>query len=1022
MMDRERYLPSFLTEMDGYLRVLREQIQRLASPTRFGSAAETVLQTLRHLGHTIDGLSTTLDLPDFALLSLALEELARAYQATNDPVPVALAPALTYLTVHMDARLNRMSSANHLLAPDDGEQREAQRIADTIAALTPDVVPVSTTANPPFVLVSDIAQVTQKNPTETAPTMAVDDDELPALPAEIQALVDAFLQADLTNEISAIRPTGLPPTADVVQDFVVELTEDLAHMRRALVALQGDSHPHLTLRELGERAHKLKGAAYMVGMLSVGAMSDMLETLLLALRQSQAPLDASAEHWLITCVAELDTLGARIAATQADHDATAALARLHEGYARIMAAAAEPPTTKRPAVGPVGDPLLAAAPSASSAHQSSTPMTLRVEPQRLDRLMTTISNMLLNQSEMDRLQGMAASSEGEFERAITRVIDLYDRLRAERVAAISHRASRTFGNIGWDSSAPIPQSLPLPPALEQWKAQQALTPPSDMLATTSDHLDLDRYSEFDLLMAMVGEVVSDLRAVHLNLQTALNQLKRQHEHRDFLTESLQRDVLSLRLAPIAEMLPRLQLAARATALAEGKEVEWVANGADIEIDAEIFAALDEHLVQIIRNAVVHGIETPEERREAGKFDPARITITASQAGDGVTIAISDNGRGINPHRIITAAVVASAAQGTPLSQDDVRQLSPEQVLDLMFLPDVSTASEVKPNAGRGMGLPSIKRAVESVRGTITVTSTLGQGTTFHIHLPTSLGILRGVVISTGAQTYAVPVAAITRTTLLDPAAIVLTPDGARATIPDLLGGTQEMPVISLPDLLGHPEIAAQSTLALIFTVDRQEYAVAVDAIAEDRDMVVRRVPRHLRRRGVRGATITAQNDVLLILDMPEMIAQAVTAGRFGALPTPTTPPVPIVASDHILIVDDSPSIRRGIERILTDAGYQTAAARDGVDAIDQMTRALPRLLILDVEMPQLNGYELLDVIRTHAPFRDVRAIMLTSRAAPRYREHALRLGATEYLVKPVAAEQLLAAVAAALSATMPESL
>lgn len=1018
MIDRERYLPAFLTEMADYLRVLREQIQRLASPTRFGGAVETVLQTLRHLGHTIAGLTTTLDLPDFALLSLALEELAHTYQATDDPVPAALAPALTYLTVHMDARLTRMASVNHLLAPDDGELREAQRIADTIAALTPDVALLAPVAISLLDPLSDAAQGTQALPGETSQHTGEGND-VPPLPPEIQALVEAFLQADLTNEISAIRPVGLPPTADVVQDFILELTEDLAHMRRVLVALPGDSHPQLTLRELGERAHKLKGAAYMVGMLSVGAMGDMLETLLLALRQSQAPLDASAEHWLITCIAELDILRARIAATQADHDATAALARLHEGYARIMAAAAEPPTAKRPAVPPMTDSFMAASPSASPGHASLAPVTLRIEPQRLNRLMTTISNMLLNQSEMDRLQGMAATSEGEFERAIVRVINLYDRLRAERVAAISHRATRSLASGEWDVSAPAPSALPLPPALEQWKAQQALAQPAAAIATPHEQPELDRYSEFDLLMAMVGEVVSDLRSVHLSLQTALNQLKRQHEHRDFLTESLQRDVLSLRLAPISEMLPRLQLAARATAMTEGKEVEWVANGTEIEIDGEIFAALDEHLVQIIRNAVVHGIETPEERREAGKFDPARITITAERAGDGVTIAISDNGRGINPQRILLAAQLASAAHGTPLSQADARQLSPEQVLDLMFLPDVSTAEAVKPNAGRGMGLPSIKRAVESVRGVITVTNTPGQGTTFHIHLPTSLGILRGVVIHAGAHTYAVPVAAITRTALLDPAAISMTPQGARATIPDLLGGTQEMPMISLPDLLGHPEIPAQSTLALIFTVDRQEYAVAVDAIAEDRDLVVRRVPRHLRRRGVRGATITAQSDVLLILDMPEMIAQAVAAGRFGALPAVITTPLPIVASDQILIVDDSPSIRRGIERILADAGYHTATARDGVDAIDQMTRALPRLLILDVEMPQLNGYELLEVIRTHAPFREVRAIMLTSRAAPRYREHALRLGATEYLVKPVAAEQLLTAVAAALKAPTP---
>jgi chemosensory pili system protein ChpA (sensor histidine kinase/response regulator) len=979
------YFPIFAGELRGYIAELHQQELVIASPTRTGSPIESALRALQRLGHTLAGLGETVALADVALLGAALDEVMSALPSI-DPLPAArrIAVPVTYLAMHLEARLGRMQTAGDFLPPDAGEQAEAERVTRRLRDLT----------LPPAM-----------DPAATISTLSEDAAESYA--GDIQGIIDTFLQSNLSRaDISFLQSTPPAIPDDHLQLFSDEMSDDLGVLRQMLAQVTSGGNPSEALTQMSLTAHKLKGAAFMAGLPTIGALSDVLETMLIALRQGQATLNAETVRWLIEACDALEAMQTRLAVTRSEDNDTEALARLHEGYAYLMSQAI--------AAGDVHDTAPLATRAEDEAGQTTNPNLstvaphpmLRVAARRLEDVMATLGTMQINLIELARLRGDAAGSEQEIARVLARITELYDRLRAERIAAAAHGL---HGAVDPTTSSAGPRRTPVPPVLAEWLEQHRGTP-------ADDQPELEYYSEFDVLMAMVGEAVSDLRAMHLRLQTALNQTQRQQEYQDFLTETIQRDVLALRLAPLTDIVARLTLVVQATAHEEGKVVEFVAEGAENTLDSDIIAVLLDPLVQVTRNAVVHGIEPPDERAAAGKTAPARVRFHAATDGDGVVITISDNGRGINPQRLIASAMLVQTPAGPLLSPERARALSLAEAFDLMFLPDVSTAVEIRPNAGRGMGLPTVRRAIESVQGSVSVSSTPGEGTAFTFRLPPSLSSARAVTVRAGAGNYAVPLRDIRRFIAVTSDDLLTTADGVvRARVADESGATAELPAITLAALLEQDDATPGKT-ALVVARDHQEYAVIVDDVGDERDLIIRPVPRHLRRRSVRGAAITTTGAALLILDLPDLIAAALAADRFGARPPVLAAPAERRQGDYILVVDDSPSIRHGLGVMLDEMGYATQMARDGFEAIERINVAHPRLIILDVEMPQMNGYELLEVLRAHAPYHDIHAVMLTSRATAQYREHALRLGAVDYLVKPVTSEALHAAIARALLA------
>ncbi len=1016
------HLPDFVTEMRGYIADLHRQTSEMASPTRSGESAAQAVRLLRRLGHTITSLAQTLQIADIEQLGAALDEVMIARATAGPPTGAIVAP-LTRLAVYLELRVNGIERQGRFIPPTQEEEAEMRRVCAALRTYLPP--PETHAPTSAFHLLDDVA--------DWEPA-GVEFQELTDLPPESQAIVATFLRAGLSPDASASPVANDHRSPAVMETFIDELTESIEQMRVAIVRIQSPQDRRVGLQTLLELAHRLKGAAFTLMYVDVSTVTNLQESLLKPLRLGRLPLSNAVLQWLIASINALDHFLANIRVARESHDdqgSAQLMADLHEQYVDILASIS---TTR---LSPESDET---APTPVATSQPLDVPTIRVGARQVDQLLASIGGQQLNRVAMERLRAQVVTSEEDFTRVIARLHVLEERLRAERY----HRLTQIEGE-----TRRLAGDLPL-------------GGPRD-----------PREVEFEQWMAMVDEVIADLRSVDLDMRLALNQLGRQGEYHDYLTEQTQRDVLALRQVPFSEMIPRLQLVLRATAIAEQKEVSLAITGEPIEIDRDIQSILLDPLAQLVRNAIVHGIESATERSRAGKPSMAYVTLRTEHAGDMVRITIADDGRGIDPQHIVQAALQTYGPDGYPLLDPErAAQLSRAEIFDLLFIPDLTTAPSVSATAGRGMGLAAVKRAIASIRGEVTVASDLGSGTSFTLSLPISLGMLRGYAMRAGPYPYVAIADEVVALHPMHRAQVYeargkhwIRLDDAEGTPssaePDVLHRSKqrELPIIALSALIDQPMLAVEGEYLLLVRVDTHDYGIIADlfpvdqivpehpivtssdagsagAVPQATTMITRQVPNYLKRRGIRYASVTARGELMAVLDLPMLVRRAIASGQI-ARPIFTnhvldTPP----QGEHILVVDDSPSIQRGMLQILTAAGYTVEGARDGYDAWAQMRRSIPRLVLLDVEMPTIgtkhatgvppsaernfDGFAVLRLMRQHAIYQDVPVVMLTSRAASLYRDQAIALGAFEYLTKPCPTEYLLGVVSKALAGRATE--
>lgn len=396
-------------------------------------------------------------------------------------------------------------------------------------------------------------------------------------------------------------------------------------------------------------------------------------------------------------------------------------------------------------------------------------------------------------------------------------------------------------------------------------------------------------------------------------------------------------------------------------------------------------------------------------------------MNAYYVGSEVVIEIGDDGGGVNPNQLAYRAVFAGL-----LDEAAVRDMSPQEKLDLMFLPGLSRLPEAGALGGQGIGLYGVLAQLEELKGAIQVRSEPGSGTVFRVRVPISLSVVSAVHVRVGEETFAVPVSAIQRLEEVHPLDILTsTEQSSSASRPGFARAArhlrldagegamgdapfEDVPLVSLGELLGLASEPHQQQEALIVEIGRRRVGVLVDGNAGESEVVVQALPTHLRRRAVRGATVTPDGHVRLVLDLPQLIADAEQSA--GVAQAPRLPPVPRLTralAPRVLVVDDSVSIRKTLEVTLARAHFDVQLARDGVEALEMMLVSPPRVVVLDIEMPRLDGFELLTMMRETPQFEHVRVVMLTSRASDKHRRHAQSLGASAYLVKPCPQEILI---------------
>lgn len=855
---------------------------------------------------------------------------------------------------------------------------------------------------------------------------------------------------------------AIPP--EMHRIFVTETTADIQDLRRALLRYEGDGDEGV-LGEMGRIAHKVKGNAATLNYLVFADLTLVFEDILTAFpRQSSTPQPEAAS----ALVQGIDLLQSALDAVIAEQKVDSALVqRANLLRDMLQVHTGDPADSHSVRTSPSAFmPPMAVGATTSEAHQGSAARQvqassddreplLRVDVHRLNDLIKHVSALALNRAaltqagkEIDRLQDELEHSLARLSLLSGDISDLYGLLthmassqKGGEVKDATQSSPGRFGLSIFGLGGKSPQQNPAGPAS-----------PSDVMQTTPSHsfgsltlgntftspvqrhespaFDLERYTEVDHALRSLNEVVADVTTTSRTLRGLLTRLSQVSHEQAALAGDMQHDVMRIRLVPLGELIPRLHFEVRRVQQVASKKIVFTTSGEQTEIDRNISEALSEPLIQLIRNAILHGIESPHERVEQGKPEMGSVWLHAYYTNSDVIIEVGDDGRGVNPFGLAGVAFTKGY-----IDADSARNMSYTEALDLMFLPGVSTFDEAQTLGGRGIGLDQVRTAIQQLKGTISVRSEQGKGSVFRVRVPISLSIVRSLHVRAGDQQFAIPFTSVQRTLSLSPGDILVSmpaqqpPAHARAN--DSAWTAQpsaqrrvridrvktprqsdrqhaaaetdyeEIPAFVLTDLLGFEQDPQDSQMALVIDLGRQRAALLINDVVTEQELVVQVLPKHLRRRSLRGASVTPDGQLLLLLDVHELVTAALDGSRPRTVaPIRSAPPRRPMLAPRVLVVDDSVSIRGTLERVLTRAGFDVQVARDGIEALEAMLASPPPVMVLDIEMPRLDGFELLSIVRGSHQFDGIRVIMLTSRAADIHRAHALSLGAEAYLIKP----------------------
>ncbi|MCE5181732.1 MAG: response regulator [Betaproteobacteria bacterium] len=517
-------------------------------------------------------------------------------------------------------------------------------------------------------------------------------------------------------------------------------------------------------------------------------------------------------------------------------------------------------------------------------------------------------------------------------------------------------------------------------------------------AEAFDPLEFDRFTRFQELTRLLAESVNDVSTVQQGLLKNLSEADVALRHQARQSHDLQQDLMRIRTVPLSGIAERLQRIVRQTAVELGKKARLEIRGGEVELDRGVLEKMIAPFEHLLRNSLAHGVENAAERLRAGKPESGTIRLDAHQEGNEIVLTLSDDGAGFDLAGIRNQAVALGR-----LAPDS--EIAPTRLIDMMFDPGFSTASKVTQVAGRGIGLDVARSEIVGLGGRIDAASGVDGGAVFTFHLPLTLAVTQTVLVRCGEKTYALPSALVEL--VQEFKADVLAEHCRKGEID---WQNNRYPLFYLARLLGEAESMPEPLRhnpVLLLKSGNQRIALQVDEIIGSREVVVKNIgPQLARVPGIAGATVLENGRVALIINplplVPRMARQtpAASAAEFPA----TAPPL-------IMVVDDSLTVRKVTSRLLAKEGYRVAIAKDGVDALQQMGEELPEVMLVDIEMPHMDGFELIKKIRDDARTAHIPIIVITSRTAEKHRDYATELGIDAYLGKPYQEEDLLGRIA-----------
>jgi chemosensory pili system protein ChpA (sensor histidine kinase/response regulator) len=981
-LDREA-VEVFLQEASEHLQYLREYIGVLQEI----APRHEDLERLYISAHTLSGTSASYGFPRFSEIA---GKLAHVFQyATNASLGEDLHGPLT------------------------------EFLSDGISLLETDLLEISDTGQE---VLEDIAAFKERYrfafPAEPVPVSysqpAMQEFEPPEEFRDVAAVTGSYFDA---------LPEDDEVPAEILEFFQPEAEEHLQIVSDCLLSLEANHSPE-EINKLFRAIHTVKGSAAQVGLKRLGAIAHRVEDLIGRLREGELePLPQVID----LCLESVDILKKTLHKQWADE------AEMRTGVDSLLNRIAEVAPMDEEEEVVASNQAATTSESSPSQSKSTAPGTspknnkvstaaaaaksVRISLSRLDRMMNTVGELVINRTrmlgrvtELERLRDTLGFSK---ERLQGKVVEFQEKYEFNRI-------NSTRGPL-----SPSATPTPTPQMINNAAAGDT------SFWNDFSELEMDRYDDVNILSRSMTEISADVNEVLSQMGGFIGRVEGDIDEFTKLAHHLQDEITAARMVPIGTLYSRLSRAVRDAANSTGKQVELDLSGSETELDNNIIQQISDPLVHLVRNSVAHGIEIPEKRREAGKPELGRVTLRAYHRGNHIYIEVEDDGHGIAYDRVRQSAVDRGL-----VSTETAGSLTERELREMLFHPGFSTAPMKTELSGRGVGLDVVRANLNLLNGEIEIQSNAGTGTKFILKVPLTLIISPALFVRCGDANFALPLAVVEEIRRLRADEIEDVGGKLLTKVRDVV-----TEVIRLDSYLGLPPLEPINGYfrMVVANADNRQVGLVVEEVLGKDEIVIKNLGEYLRRvKLFPGTTIAPDGSLILLLDLNRMIASepnerksiqaSASAARIfapgsAAVAKGSIPSDAIDRVQHervVVVADDSISVRKFVGRMLEKNGYRVILASDGLEAAELIAQHGCHLVITDLEMPRMTGYELMVQLRQSPSTRRIPVMVVTSRAGAKHRDRAMKEGAVAFLTKPVQEDQLTDAVERLIGTEAPQ--
>jgi chemosensory pili system protein ChpA (sensor histidine kinase/response regulator) len=804
---------------------------------------------------------------------------------------------------------------------------------------------------------------------------------------------DSAPKKDQTSEKSEKKPEERDEQTEM---FIKEGWELLEKINRDLVILEKDPKDQSVLDNLNRTIHTLKGSAQILNFQHIGTLAHKIEDLFAKSKESKQGLSENSMDLTFKAVDTIQDLlnSIKRGKEEKGSDANLIVKQIEE---LLEKSDTKPPAGElvdKPVV-PQTKPKVIPVDKIKNA-QKDVDQVIKITTETLDNLVNMAAELVINKTQLSAYLDKL--------REIGETLDEDKKTLRKTSRTISSFLEKTFGD---DTSV-------------KFKEEIDKNIMDDLVSVSDD---------FNEVMNTYDTVSRSFRTITQEFEQNIGQIST-------LTKSLHDDILQVRMVPTEMLFNRFPRAVRDMAKKLKKKVTLVVEGEKTEMDRALIETLTDPVMHLVRNAIDHGIETPKERKANGKSEDGIILLKAKRSKNQILIEVQDDGSGIDPEVVKNVIVKKNLA-----SKEELEEMSPSEIMSFVFDPGFSTRDEASDVSGRGVGLDVVSNQLQKLKGDIRIKSTPGLGTIFNIRVPLTLAIAQAMLVKVDSETLAIPLAAVEETVQFKDPELVEQDEKAFITVRDQL-----LPVAYLSALLnyrtGKKSARSKSNTAIIVQESGARYGLIVDNVLRREEIVIKSLGEHLAHVPfISGGTIYGDGSVGLILDIPsitqkiesdvhtpdkdfsdiERAREIVTeeskrspAKKESTIEEPVSKVEVLVKKKKVrgrapkaLIVDDSVSVRKFVSSVLEKNKYATVLTEDGPDALEKLRKEKFDIIITDLEMPKMHGFDLIQEIRSYKKYQSIPIVILTGRAGKKHKDKGKELGANAYITKPFKENDLL---------------